>query len=406
MNRRRVLPRLLLLAAAACASTATAQSLQWHGYLDLRLVDPPAARSGEDGGEGRLRHGRGDRGAQVQAALVASWQATPSLLARAQLQAGAEEPADLIEAWLRWRPVSTTPRRWSLQGGLFFPPISLEHDGIGWTNRWTLTSSALNSWVGEELRGIGVAASHEWRGATQALSATVALFGGNDPAGEILFARGWSLTDRVCGLQCRLREPDAMADALGEPRPRRFDPYVEIDDRLGAYAGLEWSAPGRGRLRLLRYHNNADGSTNTHYRHSEIYTWETRFWSLGGETSWGDTTLLAQAMRGDTYFAPSAAFRSRTDFDAAYVLLGWERGEWRPALRLDWFRTREHPSLGQGSAEHGRAFTFALNWRPRPWLRLTGELLRLDGTRHAPDYAVPTRPLGATQLQLNARLLF
>ncbi len=54
-----------------------------------------------------------------------------------------------------------------------------------------------------------------------------------------------------------------------------------------------------------------------------------------------------------------------TDFRAAYVLFGCNRGPLRPALRIDAFSTDESPSAGAGVREHGNALTFALNGRPR-----------------------------------------
>ena len=80
---------------------------------------------------------------------------------------------------------------------------------------------------------------------------------------------------------------------------------------------------------------------------------------------------------------------------------------WRPALRLDWFRTEEHSSAPADQIrERGTALTVALNWRPREWLRLTGEVLRIDSWR------TQRRALGEdpgsvdTQAQLSARFLF
>ena len=44
----------------------------------------------------------------------------------------------------------------------------------------------------------------------------------------------------------------------------------------------------------------------------------------------------------------------------------------RPTLRVDVFSTEQLPSsIGKRMREHGNALTFALNWRPRAWLRIT-----------------------------------
>ena len=60
-----------------------------------------------------------------------------------------------------WKPISAGIRAadgdvsWSVKTGAFFPTISLENDDLGWTSPYTLTPSAINSWIGEELRTIG-----------------------------------------------------------------------------------------------------------------------------------------------------------------------------------------------------------------------------------------------------------
>jgi hypothetical protein len=93
------------------------------------------------------------------------------------------------------------------------------------------------------------------------------------PAGEILAARGWSLSDLSYGLGSSVPEPDVLAISLGEPVPRRYDPYVEIDHNWGWYAEAAWSAPRLGRVSLLRYDNNGDPTTSTRYEelHRDIH---------------------------------------------------------------------------------------------------------------------------------------
>src|SRR6185437_6111030 len=52
---------------------------------------------------------------------------------------------------------------WSAKAGAFFPTISLENDDLGWTSPYTLTPSAINSWIGEELRTIGSEGTLRWK---------------------------------------------------------------------------------------------------------------------------------------------------------------------------------------------------------------------------------------------------
>ncbi len=62
---------------------------------------------------------------------------------------------DALEAYAAWHPASDGPLNWSVKAGAFFPTISLENDDLGWTSPYTLTPSAINSWIGDELRTIG-----------------------------------------------------------------------------------------------------------------------------------------------------------------------------------------------------------------------------------------------------------
>ena len=149
---------LAMLACAGVMQPAAAQDFSAHGYVDCRLIVRADERSWADGGLGKTRFGSGGTSATcVQAALVATAQFTPSLLALAdiQYQTTDRNGVTALEAYLRYRPVSTTPLRWSVKVGEFFLPVSLENDAIAWTSPWTLTPSAINSWIGEEFRTIG-----------------------------------------------------------------------------------------------------------------------------------------------------------------------------------------------------------------------------------------------------------
>jgi hypothetical protein len=49
---------------------------------------------------------------------------------------------------------------------------------------WTITPSAINSWVGEEPRTISAEAMLEWRGDQDHFEFVVAAFDLNEPAGD------------------------------------------------------------------------------------------------------------------------------------------------------------------------------------------------------------------------------
>src|SRR5690606_13848366 len=325
--------RLLLLGLAVSPFTAQAQAA-WHGYLDLRLAAPASEQDWGDGGLGKTRFGGGNVDASASAALGASFQLAPELLAAAELQVQPEQEraADVLEAWVRWRPVSTTPWRWSLRAGVFFPPVSLENDGPGWTSAWTLTPSAINSWVGEELRATGAEFRLEHRARAGTWSATIAAFGRNDPAGDLLASRGWAMGDLTTGAFGTLREPDVYAPVARTTAPVMFHPFREIDHRVGWYGALQWDGAGGRGLTLLRYDNRADPTAWEWQGRRKVFAWHTRFWSLGGQARIGDITLLAQAMRGATAFEPQPGLYLDTELAAGYLLAGWDRGAWQPAL--------------------------------------------------------------------------
>jgi hypothetical protein len=368
---------LLLLALPAAAH---AQAVQWHGYLDLRATTTGAEPNWMDGGYGKLRWGGADSPAQFGgAALVLQAPFAPAWYAQATAQAQADDSSgiELLEAWVRWRPVATGRWRHALKAGLFFPPVSLENDGLGWTDPYFVTPSALDSWIGEELRSTGLEWRAEHRGDVDTLEFALTAFGGNDTAGELIADRGWALSDRVTGVFGSLRLPDPAS--FDGPPPRRFDPFVEIDGHIGVSAEVTWRRPGLDRLTLLRYDNRADPSVETRYGAHDVYAWRTRFTALGWERTGAGHVWLAQAMAGDTLVAPSPFFHARTDFWAAYVAWARTAGTWRPAVRLDAFGTDQTPDYAGN--EHGHALTVALAWQPREAWRVTGELIALHSAR-------------------------
>jgi hypothetical protein len=411
MTRARV-RRVHAAAVLACCTIATAASAQdftVHGYLDVRGGWAGEETEWNDGGLGKTRFGGGDGFASADAALAAHWQVTPALSASTQVQYlhGQSPSLGVLDAYLNYRPVSITPWRWSVKAGAFFPPISEENTGIGWTSPWTLSPSAVNTWVGEELRTIGTEARLEHRGETTSVEAIGAVFRSNDPAGELLAARGWALGDFTAALDARMREPDAIAPLTGTEPPVRYRPFDEIDGRLGWYAGFAVDAPAHGKATLLYYDNRADPASEEEYAGRDVYAWRTRFWSVGGQTRINDVVLIAQGMHGSTAFEPVPGLLLDTRFNAGYLLAAWERGAWRPAIRIDGFQLRQLPDqLSAPLSEHGNALTIALNWRPVDWMRVTGEWLRVDSRRDQRTLEGLAAHQIDRQVQLSLRLLY
>lgn len=396
---------VLLALGCTLVTPAFAADFQYNGYADLRLVSPPATGAYLDGELGKLRYGDDD-GVFQPGDVVGEGRVliTPELMATATARVNAQygPGIDLIEGYMRYRPVSMTEWRWSVKVGAFFPPLSLENEQVGWSSFWTITPSAIDSWVGEELRIIGAEGTLEWRRASGDITLTGAIFGWNDPAGVMIAERGWTFDDRVSGLFEHSRLPDATAINLGLSPPIFATLFTEMDGRPGWYLDLSWEPAEIGGFEIMRYDNNADPTV---VKGGQV-AWHTSFWDIGFQKQIGKLTLLSQAMSGTTIIEPSPLFHQTTDFKSAYALLGYDMDDWWAAARFDLFQTRTRASFPSTLNEDGHAFTISVSWLPEKWLRLTGELLSVDDNRDERVVVGEAPHQVETQFQFLARVYF
>jgi hypothetical protein len=394
---------LSILVFVLCAK-AEAADFTFQGYADFRLVVPGTEVSWLDGGLGKLRYGGAQpdpnfRFAEAvgQGALLLSDEFR--LVALARVEPEQRTGIDLIEAYAAWRPQFDSWRV-AFKVGAFFPPFSLENTDLGWSSPYTLTPSAINSWVGDELRTLGVEAHVEKQTSLGTFSLTAALFCCNDPAGVLIADRGWALDDRPSGLIEQIREPDATLILFGDTPPDRTPLFIEIDHRLGWYAGASWSMAGIGKAAFYRYDNAADPAAHQ----DEYFAWRTRFWSVGWESHWDALTLLAQGLSGDTAIEPFAGFVAVTKFKSAFVLAAYDLDDWRIAARVEAFQTRSTVGLVP-LEEDGHAFTADASWMPKDWLRVTGEVIAITSRRGERVITGLNAQQADTQFQLSVRLL-
>src|SRR3984957_9180743 len=280
---------LAMLLAACLAQDARAfdlsDDLAITGYGDVRAVIAPDPQSWLNGGLGKFRYG-GKQKYGAEAVAQADLTLDDGLHAVGVFRAEPETRSvvDALEMYLRYAPESQGDVSWSVKAGAFFPTISLENDDIGWTSPYTLTPSAINSWIGEELRTIGSEGTLRYR--TDAMG-TFSLIGAldccNDPAGILMADRGWAMDDRPTGLFERVRLTDASEKLFHAPYPGRTGLFDEIDGRAGWYAGANWQMAGIGKLSVLRYDNEGNPSART----AHDTAWETKFWSFGARTDIG-----------------------------------------------------------------------------------------------------------------------
>jgi hypothetical protein len=277
---------------------------------------------------------------------------------------------DLSELWAEVRPFPTSALRWRVRVGAFYMPVSLENRGPGWSDVYSITPSALNTWLGEEFRTIGAEFEARWLGASSGylgdVSVVAAAYAWNDPAGALIADRGFALSDR----------PSTLFGGLGRP-PTTF--YHEIDRRPGYYAGLSWRHHDRLEMRALRYDNRADPGVSTVAGGT---AWRTRFSSFGARlTPTANWTFIAQYLDGDTIVGPDSAGpdQFRMTYHAAFALASLEWGRERLTARVDYFGTHQSSGFyGPPADDSGHAWTAAwthdlgAQWQlAAEWIRVT-----------------------------------
>ena len=378
-----------LLIAAATVGAADVAPVEVRGFVDLRGVAVDSALpSFVQGGLGLLPFDDEHDGAQsgpfvldVRSPLTETLRAEFSAIATA----GEDEqnPVDVTEAFVEWRPYPQSQWRWRAKLGAFYPPVSLENRGVGWQSLYSLSPSAINTWVGEEVRSVGVEVSATSVGATLGrdfdIGAVVGVYGWNDPIGVLLLDRGWSLNDRTAPLFGGTRRPFRMSD-----HDRYIEPSHEIDGRPGYYGGLEAKWRGQHVLRVLHYDNRGDPAQRGYADDA----WRTHFDAIGASVALSDLTLLAQAMQGDTAVGPSVDGRGMliADYRAWFLLGNYSIARHHMTLRHD----RMHVASTRGaeifdSEQRAHAWTAAYiyehneHWlAAAEWLRISGSLAQRE----------------------------
>ncbi len=390
------------LMLALLSATAVAEG-QLDLSVDLRLIAADGQTSYLDSGLGKLRFDEDHDGLEV-GRLRAAWSQTfgekLNLRIDGSLWRLSDHNAfDLTEAYLEFRPYPSEGWRSRVKLGAFYAPISLEHRAAGWTSPYLISSSAINTWVGEELRTIGAEYSLEWLGTRSGhdfdAGLVAAIHGYNDPAGVLIASRGWSLHDRQTTLFGRVGE---TGDG---PVPGRVL-FEEIDDRIGYYLGAHLRYLDRVELRYMRYDNRADPAQFD--ASIDDFAWLTYFDSIGlrVETA-GGWTLISQWLGGETSIMENSS--AEWAFDSIFVLLSKAIGRHRISARADWFDVDQVESPWYSfSHESGDAWTVSYGYEhDRHWsLAVEALQIKSDVSRRARI----GEPTDATERQLQLQVRY
>lgn len=384
VTRRDVGSLVLLLLFQPCHTWAD----ELRGMIDVRAISSDSQHSWTRAGLGKSRYDSDSSGLSVgQATLLGEIDLPQALSAVASVATSNQRASslDIREAWLGWNPVPESAWKIKAKVGAFFPPSSLEieYDSIGWTPTRTVSSSAINSWIGEELRTTGVefqlSRAGRFEQSPHDLGLTFALFQGSDPAGTLLGWRGWSISDQIAGRSA----PTLLADLPvyhadgGIPKQSRtIHPYREIDGRVGYYLGAQYRYQQWVELAWLRYDNRADQLIVKDGQ----YAWYTRFDHVNAIVRFNEQwELLFQNMRGATSMGKTAV---ALDYRAWFALLSRPLGAGRISLRYDRFGTQEHDNLpSDPNSERGQSVALAYTLPLSDSVTLLTEALMIKSQR-------------------------
>ena len=371
LNPSRALWLALLVAIApACAA-------DWELSLDLRAVSSDGRTSFLDNGQGKLRFDEDHQGIQL-GRLRAAWNQPLGEVFSAHVEASTwddddKNPIDLTEAYLEYRPYPRAGWRTRVRLGAFYPPMSLENRATGWETPYTITPSAISSWIGEEIRTIGLEGQVDWLGTRLGhdfdFQLTAAVFGWNDPAGTMLGAHGFAFHDRQTTLFGRVGAPQT------DPAYAKKELFHEIDGRPGYYVGAQLRYLDRAVLNVLHYDNRADPTAEL--PSIRDLAWLTKFdaVALRIETGGGWTVLL-QGLDGTTVIDPG--FWLDWKFDSQSALIARRMGAHMLAVRYDEFNVLFRGDPLTSGSEDGNAWALAYSYDSGEHWRFALEWLRVD----------------------------
>jgi hypothetical protein len=335
---------VFVLAAATALQVQASGAVEWSGFALLRGAVHDDAIRPEEVFVGDVPLDDDLASAQLQ--LGVDWR--PSLwlgghlhlLARSESDHSRRGRVGVVQAYLD-QTFERGEHRLKLTEGAFFLPTSRENVDALWESPYTITPSALNSWIGEEFRPVGVDAAYTlrytWTGA-------LTLFTGNDTLGALPAVRGWSMRDHWA--------------VLGEHLPVDQEYFTSVSGESDHHLG--WS--GRGR-----WHNDHATVQFTHLDnrsdaldHGELFDWHTSFDILGADYTLGDWTVAGEYGWGVTDITVTGEGTFRTKLGATYLLVSRRLANGRISLRGDLFSHDE---------DDQHAITAAYFWSPRGKLR-------------------------------------
>lgn len=416
MTNALALVQYSMLGLSFITATVSAVESTLHSLIDVRVTSTDSSTSYLNAGYGKLGFDNGDSLTLSQLGLShrLKWQSGVSthLVVNAHSQ-NDELKLGLTEGYVGYKSlVNQAGYRWQSKLGIFYPRISLENNGIAWSSIATLSSSMINTWIGEEVRALGseltLTRLGKFNHAPYDISFSVASFINNDPTGSLLSWHGWTMSNRQTRWTEKRTLPAFMARQPGNPlaeQAQASDPFKEIDSRLGFYLKTEFKLPKKIQFSMGYYDNNA----KPYLVKNGQYAWHTKFLDLGLKLAFSKSlTLTGQYLVGSTLMQnPQQQDMVNNDFSSGYLTLTKRWRVHQVALRAELFDVLDNDfTLGDNNNEHGSALTLSYHYRVSKALYLASEFNWLQSYRPARQYLARQAAQIDKQSQLALRYYF
>jgi hypothetical protein len=361
---------VILSPAGLCAITllilpvvASAQNIS--GRIEATLVDVNNNVSYQEKGTGALRPS--DDGLAIhQAFLHGNFRLNKDWTFDGVVNAysDGEQRLGITQAAFIYKPLSPNKVKYKARAGFFYPKLSLENTATAWLSPYTYTQSAINSWIGEELRVLGAEvslySSGRQRRSPWSWELNAGAYKGNDTTGTLLAWRGFATHDRQSLHNDKIQFaniPSIVNLVPYIPTPTYTEPFREIDGKWGVYTGAHLRYLRQSEARYYYYDNLADPLIVNQGR---LYAWHTKFHSLSFVHDFNSNwRVLTHMLDGSTLMGDNAVY---TDFNSQFVLLRYLHKQHQLSLRYELFKVIEDDDKPEYQNDSdGEALT--ISWR-------------------------------------------
>ena len=289
----------------------------------------------------------------------------------------------LVEMYGYYQFIPHDNRTVTLTMGQMFLPSSFENTEDFWDSPYSNNFSALNTWIAQEVRPIGLEVKYDWIADEDedfsAFGFGVMSFIGNDSMGSQLTWRGWSVGRHKSVYGEILNLPEIANIDSGIFAVQRDDgskPFGrDLDYKYGIVAHGYWSPNADLSFNVTFLDNNGSGEL---YRGE--YAWATMFTILGAQWQLNDNwTLLGETMNGKSSMGNPPIMGVGVEFETTYILANYRHEQWDYSVRVEQFDMVDGTLIPGESNDKGRALTLSTRWQAfgKPW-SVIGEVLFID----------------------------